>query len=63
MPVQPVEIVRQTLKMFAAEVSMSGIELLFIVEASWVSLDANTVMLDSSRLRQILVNLLTNVST
>ncbi|CAG8980025.1 hypothetical protein HYALB_00005199 [Hymenoscyphus albidus] len=60
LPVQPVGIVRQTLKMFTAEVQMSSIELNFNIEDSWVDLDANTVMLDYSRLRQILVNLLSN---
>ncbi|KAG9237820.1 aerobic respiration control sensor protein arcB [Amylocarpus encephaloides] len=60
MEVQPVEMVTQVLKMFTAEAQMCNIDMRFIVERSWVELDANTVLLDSSRLRQILVNLMSN---
>ncbi|EHL01584.1 putative Hybrid signal transduction histidine kinase K [Glarea lozoyensis 74030] len=60
MPVQPIQVVNQTLKMFNTEVQMSEIEMQFIVDESYVELDAGIVMLDSSRLRQVIVNLVTN---
>jgi CheY-like chemotaxis protein/two-component sensor histidine kinase len=60
MPVQPIQVVSQTLKMFNTEVQMSDIEMQFIVDDSYLTLDAGIVMLDSSRLRQVIVNLVTN---
>ncbi|KAF4631913.1 hypothetical protein G7Y89_g6216 [Cudoniella acicularis] len=60
MPVQPVDIVRKALKMFVAECQMAKIQMNFHVEESWQRLDIKTVMLDSSRLLQVMVNLMTN---
>jgi CheY-like chemotaxis protein len=60
MPVQPVQVIYQTLKMFNTEVQLSDIEMQFIVDDSYIAMDAGIVMLDSSRLRQVIVNLVTN---
>ncbi|KAH8678914.1 hypothetical protein BGZ60DRAFT_370994 [Tricladium varicosporioides] len=60
MPEQPVEIVRQALKMFVAECDMNEIDMGFHLDSSWMNMGIQTVMLDSSRLLQVLVNLMTN---
>ncbi|TVY90923.1 Hybrid signal transduction histidine kinase K [Lachnellula willkommii] len=59
-PIQPVQVVQQALKMFVAECQMTRIKMGFHVEDSWREVGVNTVMLDSSRLLQVLINLMTN---
>ncbi|KUJ16216.1 uncharacterized protein LY89DRAFT_77589 [Mollisia scopiformis] len=60
-PVQPVEIVRQALQMFAVECQkVHDIKMRFLVDPSFEILGVDFVMLDSSRLLQILINLMTN---
>ena len=59
-PIQPVQVVQQALKMFVAECQMTKIKMEFHVEDSWRQVGLNTVMLDSSRLLQVLINLMTN---
>jgi hypothetical protein len=59
-PIQPVEVVQQALKMFVAECQMTNIRTGFHVEGSWRQEGINTVILDSSRLLQVLINLMTN---
>ncbi|KAL3427293.1 hsp90-like protein [Phlyctema vagabunda] len=58
--VEPIEVVRQCLKMFFAECLMNKIEMEFHVDESLARLQVDRVMLDSSRLLQVLINLLTN---
>ncbi|TVY44423.1 Hybrid signal transduction histidine kinase K [Lachnellula occidentalis] len=59
-PVQPVQVVQQALKMFVTECQMAKIKMGFHVDDTWRELGVNTVMLDSSRLLQVLINLMTN---
>ncbi|RDW80496.1 hypothetical protein BP5796_05194 [Coleophoma crateriformis] len=58
--VQPISVVRQSLKMFVAECQMNHISLNFHIDESFNKLKVDRVMLDSSRLLQVLINLLTN---
>jgi CheY-like chemotaxis protein len=60
MPVQPVQVIYQTLKMFNTEIQLSDIEMQFIIDESYIAMDAGILMLDSSRIRQVIVNLVTN---
>lgn len=60
-PVQPVEIVRQALQMFVVECQkIHDIKMDFHIDASFEVLSVDFVMLDSSRLLQVLINLMTN---
>ncbi|KAH9220231.1 hypothetical protein DL95DRAFT_44108 [Leptodontidium sp. 2 PMI_412] len=60
-PVQPVEIVRQALQMFMVECQkVHDIKMTFHISPSFEQLQVNMVMLDSSRLLQVLINLMTN---
>jgi signal transduction histidine kinase len=60
-PVQPVEIVRQALQMFVVECQkIHDIKMDFLIDASFKALSIDFVMLDSSRLLQVLINLMTN---
>jgi signal transduction histidine kinase len=60
-PIQPVEIVRQALQMFVVECQkVHDIRLNFEMDKSFVDLKVDMVMLDSSRLLQVLINLMTN---
>ncbi|EPE10105.1 hsp90-like protein [Ophiostoma piceae UAMH 11346] len=60
--VQPVMVIRSTLKMFESELIAHDIHCVFRVQPSYESLVgfSNWVKLDPSRLNQILINLLTN---
>lgn len=57
---QPVRVVRRTLKMFEAELAAHKIDLDFNVDDSFQRHGIKWTMLDPSRLRQVLINLLTN---
>jgi signal transduction histidine kinase/CheY-like chemotaxis protein len=57
---EPVEVVRQALKMFDCELQANDIKMEFHIDESLRELQVDRVMLDSSRLLQILINLLTN---
>lgn len=57
---QPVRVVHRTLKMFEAELIAHDIELEFLVDDSFEALGIKWAKLDPSRLRQILINLMTN---
>jgi signal transduction histidine kinase len=60
-PIQPVEIVRQALQMFIVECQkVHDIKLNFQIRKSFRDLNVDMVMLDSSRLLQVLINLMTN---
>jgi signal transduction histidine kinase len=56
----PQKIVREAIKIFAAESRRAGIRLSVAVDKSVDELKVNWVFLDPSRLRQVLINLLTN---
>jgi signal transduction histidine kinase len=60
-PVQPVEIVRQVKQMFVMECQkVHDIMMEFHINDSYRALNVDIVMLDSSRLLQVLINLMTN---
>jgi signal transduction histidine kinase len=59
-PMKPVKVLEQALKMFSAECSISTIKMETHIESSIEELKIDTVMLDPSRLLQVLINLLTN---
>jgi signal transduction histidine kinase len=60
-PVQPIFIVQQAIQMFSVECQkVHDINLDFQINDSYRALDVATVILDSSRLLQILINLMTN---
>lgn len=59
-PTQPPVVVKEALKMFEGELVSHGIELEFSLEASYKRLRIDWVMIDPSRVTQILVNLMTN---
>lgn len=58
--VQPVETIKQALKMFESELSKSDIKLEHTLLPTYSALDIDWVRLDPSRLLQILINLITN---
>ena len=57
---QPPVVVKGALKMFEGELVSHGIGLEFMFEASYRRLGIDWVMIDPSRVTQILVNLMTN---
>ena len=59
-PTQPPVVIQQALKMFEGEVVSQGIALEFCLEESYERLGIDWVMIDPSRVTQILVNLMTN---
>lgn len=59
-PMQPIAAVKRALKIFTAEFQQNNIEHQFLVEDSYQALEVDTVMMDTSRLLQVLINLLTN---
>ncbi|SPQ17804.1 beebe2d5-08c2-455b-abdd-f494c907cdc7 [Thermothielavioides terrestris] len=58
--VQPVQVVQDVLKMFETELLTNGIDSQLIIEQSYRDLAVDWVKLDPSRLRQVLINLMTN---
>ncbi|KAL1648729.1 hypothetical protein SLS58_001905 [Diplodia intermedia] len=58
--VQPVALIQDLSKMFAGEYNAAGITQMTVVEDSYKTLAVDWVLLDSSRLTQILINLITN---
>ncbi|KAK3397458.1 putative histidine kinase group protein [Sordaria brevicollis] len=58
--VQPVQVVEEVLKMFEAELNSNDIKGHFQIEESYRNLEINWVKLDPSRLKQVLINLMTN---
>ncbi|KAB2579736.1 Histidine protein kinase NIK1 [Lasiodiplodia theobromae] len=58
--VQPVALINDLSKMFAGEYNAAGITQTTVVEDSFKTLGVDWVLLDSSRLTQILINLITN---
>ena len=59
-PAQPPVVVKRALKMFEGELASQGIELQFTLEESYKYFGIDWVMIDPSRVTQILVNLMTN---
>lgn len=57
---QPVRVVRRTLKMFEAELAAHDIDFKFTVDDSFERHGIKWTKLDPSRLRQVLINLMTN---
>ncbi|KAF1996214.1 hypothetical protein P154DRAFT_566231 [Amniculicola lignicola CBS 123094] len=57
---RPVSLVERALTMYEAELADAGIEKTFRVDASYAKLAVDSVYLDTSRLLQVLINLLTN---
>ncbi|KAH8179306.1 histidine kinase-, DNA gyrase b-, and HSP90-like ATPase domain-containing protein [Sarocladium implicatum] len=57
---QPVRVVQRALKMFESELIARDIEFEFKVDASFDKLGIKWAKLDPSRLRQVLINLMTN---
>lgn len=57
---QPVAVVKAALKMFQSELSSHGIELEFALELSHTDFAIDWVVIDPSRVTQILINLMTN---
>lgn len=58
--VQPVETIKQALKMFDSELLKTDIDLKYELSSTYQALDIDWVRLDPSRLLQILINLITN---
>ncbi|KAL2165557.1 hypothetical protein VTH06DRAFT_859 [Thermothelomyces fergusii] len=58
--VQPITVVRDVLKMFETELSSHKIDGHMTIEQSYQDLAVDWVKLDPSRLRQVLINLMTN---
>ena len=58
--VQPISVVQNVLKMFETELNANSIRWEFRVERSYRDLGIDWVKLDPSRLRQVLINLMTN---
>ncbi|KAK4100693.1 hypothetical protein N658DRAFT_450751 [Parathielavia hyrcaniae] len=58
--VEPISVVRDVLKMFETELGSHGIDGRLTIEQSYRDLDVDWVKLDPSRLRQVLINLMTN---
>ncbi|KAJ4401877.1 hypothetical protein N0V85_005426 [Neurospora sp. IMI 360204] len=58
--VQPVQVVEEVLKMFEAELNSNDIKGHFQIEQSYRNLEIDWVKLDPSRLKQVLINLMTN---
>lgn len=58
--IHPVKVTEQCLKMFKSEVEIADIKLGFKLDPSFHQLEVDSIMLDSSRLLQVLINLMTN---
>lgn len=58
--VQAPALIRKALKMYEAEIERAGIEATLCIEPTYEALNVDWVILDPSRLLQIMINLLTN---
>lgn len=58
--VQPPQLVEKALRMYEAEISRAGIKTRLVVEPTYDELGVDWVVLDPSRLLQVVINLLTN---
>ncbi|KAF2087680.1 hypothetical protein K490DRAFT_16186, partial [Saccharata proteae CBS 121410] len=58
--IQPVALVERAIKMFEAEMTNSGIDFTLRIHQSYKDLAITSVLLDPSRVLQVLINLLTN---
>jgi PAS domain S-box-containing protein len=59
-PVQPVDVVQRAMSMFRAEMQSKKIESKFVAHEQFEELGIDWVLLDPSRLLQIIINLITN---
>ena len=59
-PARPVEVIKSALKMFDTEVKRAETTLDFIEDRSLEEHNVDWVLLDSSRVLQVLINLVTN---
>lgn len=59
-PVQPIDIVQNAVKIFSGEMKAAKIELHIMEDSSVHALGADGLLLDPSRMLQILINMLTN---
>lgn len=58
--VQPPHLVEKALKMYEAEISRANIKTKLVIEPTYAELGVDWVVLDPSRLLQVVINLLTN---
>ncbi|KAH0340028.1 histidine kinase, partial [Aureobasidium melanogenum] len=58
--VHPPTLIEKSLKMYEAELARADIEAKLVIEQSYVDAQLNYVMLDPSRVLQVIINLLTN---
>jgi signal transduction histidine kinase/CheY-like chemotaxis protein/PAS domain-containing protein len=58
--VQPVNIVQDVFRMFEAEAQRAKVDMIFTTDNSLDNMQVNWLLLDPSRLTQVLINLLTN---
>jgi CheY-like chemotaxis protein len=58
--VNPIDVTDQCMKMFKGELEMTDIKMDFRIDTSFYQLQIDSVMLDSGRLLQVLINLVTN---
>jgi PAS domain S-box-containing protein len=59
-PAQPVEVLQRSVKMVDPELQAKDMELVFKIDDSYKEFSVDWVMMDPSRVRQVLINLLTN---
>jgi PAS domain S-box-containing protein len=59
-PTQPISIINRTVKMFELQLQAKDIKILYLMHPSLEDLGVDWVTLDSSRVLQILINLMTN---
>lgn len=57
---KPKQVVEDAVKMFQTEITMNGIEIDIVQDDSYSSMHVDYVLVDTSRLTQILINLLSN---
>lgn len=57
---KPEQVVENTVKMFQTEITLNGIEIQILQDDSYSNMHVDYVLVDTSRLTQILINLLSN---